>query len=952
MVAISATPAGTRAQLRDPLLDWRTIRTPHFVIHYHEPLGYLARRVAAVAERAHSTLATVLAFEPRERVQIVITDDADAANGSATALPYDTIRLFAEAPDDLSPLADYDDWLTTLVTHEHTHILHLDNASGVPSFINLLLGKVYMPNHVQPRWFLEGLAVHEETEHTSGGRLRSSQWDMYLRMDALEDRFWDLDQVSSNADRWPHGNAAYLYGSFFVRYISERHGRVALATIAHEYGASVIPYGLNRVAQRATGSSFIELWDAFLDERRAHYREQQREVDALGRREGTRLTTHGEIARAPRYLRDGRLMYLRADNRSRAEIVIVDPITGERRDVLARMNAGGEAAVHPDGRTIVFSRSDAHRDIYFFSDLVRRDLETGDETRLTDGLRAREPDLSPDGRYVAFTMSRAGTTRLMIAELADVTGTMRELTPGARFQQWYTPRFSPDGRTVAASTWREGGYRDVVLVDVATGRIEDLTHDRASDTGPTFSPDGTRVVFSSDRTGIANLYAYELASGSLRQLTNVIAGAYQPSIAPDGRRITYVGYTSYGFDLFAIDVELTGFRDAPAYVDTRPAPSDSAPVWTAESEDYDALPTLYPRSYFLDLTPDSFGTTLGITIAGEDVAAFHSWSARIGFGLERGNMSIDAGYSYNRLPVSIGVRGFRRVTRAGGLQIGGEDVPWIQDSWGGDVGVAYSFPRAFRGNTISASYALTWTEPAEAFSTLPLDPNFPPPLVPETGFFSTLRFGWSYSDVERYGYDISPSNGQALGIGASVSDPAIGSQFRVLTLSWSFVRYLPMPWLEHHVLAFRYAGGISGGDLDRLGLFGVGGFPTVPLIEGFNSPVILGGVALRGYLPNDRVGSQFHLAQLEYRFPIYRFNRGILTLPVYLNRLWATVFADAGDAFFGDIDFSRFRVGVGAELHVDFTLFYVLGFSLRIGYARGLMEGGIDQVYAHLGVPF
>ncbi|MDQ3031289.1 MAG: BamA/TamA family outer membrane protein [Myxococcota bacterium] len=941
-----------RAQPRDPLLTWHTIRTPHFVITYHEPLGYVARRVAAVAERAHSSLATILDHEPAERVQIVLTDDADAANGSATALPFDTIRLYAEAPDDLSPLAEYDDWMTTLVTHEHTHILHLGNASGLPSLVNLLLGRVYMPNHVQPRWFLEGLAVYEETEQTSGGRLRSAQWDMYLRMDALEERFWDIDQVSTSADRWPHGNAAYLYGSYFVRFIAERYGRIALAQIAREYGSSILPYGINRVAQRATGHTFVELWDEFLAERRAHYLAQQRAVDAIGRREGTRLTTHGELARAPRFLRDGRLMYLRADNRSRGRIMIVDRDTGEPRQTLVRVNAGGEAAVHPDGRTIVFAKTDAHRDIYFFSDLFRRDLQSGHETRLTHGLRAREPDLSPDGRHVVFTVSRAGTTQLMIAELADVPGTMRELTPGHRFQQWYTPRFSPDGRTVAVSTWRNGGYRDVLLVDVATGRKSELTHDRAQDTGPVFSGDGSIVYFSSDRTGIANIYAYHLASGSLRQVTNVIGGAYQPAIAPDGEHMVYVGYTSYGFDLFSMEIEPTGFRDAPAYVDTRPTPSDTESIWTAESEDYEPLATLYPRSYFLDLSPDSFGTTLGISVAGEDVVGWHRWRARLGFGLVRGNMSVDAAYSYNRLPLAISLRGFRYVTQAGGLELAGRSVPWIQEAFGGDLSLGYSFPRAFSGNSVSLSYALTYTQPADPYSVTAPDPNFPAPILPETGRFSTLRFGWSYSDVERYAYDISPSNGRSLGIGLSLADPAIGSQFRVLTLTWSITQYLPMPWGESHVMALRYAGGISGGDLERQGLFGVGGFPTVGLISGFTDPIILGGAALRGYNPNDRVGNQYHLAQIEYRFLIARFNRGVLTLPVYLNRLWATVFADGGDAFRGDIDLSRFRVGVGGELHLDFTLFYLLGFSLRVGYARGLSEGGIDQVYGHLGVPF
>ncbi|MBZ0118021.1 MAG: hypothetical protein K8H88_13545, partial [Sandaracinaceae bacterium] len=121
---------------------------------------------------------------------------------------------------------------------------------------------------------------------------------------------------------------------------------------------------------------------------------------------------------------------------------------------------------------------------------------------------------------------------------------------------------------------------------------------------------------------------------------------------------------------------------------------------------------------------------------------------------------------------------------------------------------------------------------------------------------------------------------------------------------------------------------------------------------GLLQPQVLGGTALRGYPANDRVGTQYHLLQVEYRFPIVRLNRGVYTIPVYLNRLYAVAFADAGDAFVGELDLSRVRVGVGGELLLDFTLGYFLPFTVRVGYARGLMQGGIDQFYGHLGVPF
>jgi hypothetical protein len=952
VLAAALCPAPASAQPRDPTLEWRTLDTPHFTIHYHVPLGVLARRVASVAERAHASLAEILGYEADRRTHVLLTDNTDSANGSATALPFNTIRLFATAPSSMSPLADYDDWLNMLVTHEHAHIVHLDQWSGVASFINLLLGKVYAPNHVQPRWILEGVATWQESERTSGGRLRSTMFDMYLRMDALEDRFFDIDQMSNIADRWPHGNVWYLYGSHFVDYVVRHHGREAIARIAREYGGEVLPWGLNRVARRATGRGWTELYEDFLAERRRHYEAQRDAVIASGRVEGERLTHHGEIARLPRFDAEGRVMYWRNDNRTRPRVMRFSLEDPERQETLARVNGDAGYDLHPSGRALLYTRVDNYRDIYFFHDLFRRDLETGRVDRLTTGMRAREPDVSPDGRRIAFTTNGAGTTHLMIAELRDVEGTARRLLENDRFDQVFNPRFSPDGRTLAIGRWRAGGYRDIQLVDVETGRVTPVTHDRAQDMTPAWSPDGRTLYFTSDRTGIANVYAYELTSGRLRQVTNVVSGAYAPAVSPDGRHLVYVGYTSWGFDLFHLDLSAVELRPAPPYVDRRPPPAAQGDaLWAGLSRDYQPLETLYPRSYLLDLTNDGFGAALGITVEGRDLAGWHSYRLRGTTGFVRGNTNVDLSYSYGRLPLRIGARFFRRIAPRGGLSIGGENRQWIEEAIGGQITLGYRLPRSFRSQNVSLAWRGTYIDNAEPVEAN-LDPNDPPPELPELGFRSEVRVGWSYSDVERYGYDISPSNGRALGLSLSVSHPLVGSDFTRVDLTWFVRQYFRMPWLRHHVLAIHYGGGLSGGDRGRRGTFSVGGFPQVSPLDGLVNGLILGGVALRGYPAFDRSGTQYHLLQAEYRFPIWRINRGVLTLPVYLNRLSGTVFTDVGDAFFGALDLGRFRVGVGGELLLDFTLGYVLGFTLRVGYARGLMEGGIDQVYGHIGVPF
>ena len=183
-----------------------------------------------------------------------------------------------------------------------------------------------VPNRAQPRWILEGLAVLEESEHTSGGRNRSSIFDMYLRADTLDHRIAGLDQMSHSVHRWPQGNLWYLYGSRFLTWIADVYGDDALRAVSHDYGQQIIPWGINRSMRRATGRTYEELfegWTAYLEQ---HYGEQMRQVEALGIREGVRLTHHGQTNSSPRFVPRAamktkareELLYYRDDAHSRS----------------------------------------------------------------------------------------------------------------------------------------------------------------------------------------------------------------------------------------------------------------------------------------------------------------------------------------------------------------------------------------------------------------------------------------------------------------------------------------------------------------------------------------------------------------------------------------------------------------------------------------------------------
>jgi len=301
---------GLAAADQDHRWRWRTIETDHMRVHFPEGLEEIARRVAVISEETHTRLSSALGHVPRQITHWVLLDDTDYAQGITWVGPNNVIQIWAVGPEDGSELEDYDDWLTTLITHEYTHLVHIDNARGLPALINAVMGHVYLPNQLAPRWLLEGMAVYEESAQTTGGRVRGSTFDMYLRAAILEGTFLRIDQVSGGTRHFPHGNSAYLYGQSFVSYVVRRFGDEVLAELAADMGDELIPYGLNRAFRRATGHTAVDLYSDWQRSLEAGYGAVAERLGEEGLTESRRLTHSGEWMRSPRWSADGQAVYV------------------------------------------------------------------------------------------------------------------------------------------------------------------------------------------------------------------------------------------------------------------------------------------------------------------------------------------------------------------------------------------------------------------------------------------------------------------------------------------------------------------------------------------------------------------------------------------------------------------------------------------------------------------
>jgi ABC-type nitrate/sulfonate/bicarbonate transport system substrate-binding protein len=81
-----------------PDAEWRTLDTEHFRVHFTPELEPLARRAAERAETAYAALSDVLVRPPNGRIDLVVSDNVDFANGYATPIPGNRIVVFAHPP--------------------------------------------------------------------------------------------------------------------------------------------------------------------------------------------------------------------------------------------------------------------------------------------------------------------------------------------------------------------------------------------------------------------------------------------------------------------------------------------------------------------------------------------------------------------------------------------------------------------------------------------------------------------------------------------------------------------------------------------------------------------------------------------------------------------------------------------------------------------------------------
>jgi len=188
---------------------------------------------------------------------------------------------------------------------------------------------------------------------------------------------------------------------------------------------------------------------------------------------------------------------------------------------------------------------------------------------LADTLRETDPTPSPDGKWLAFTMAKHGGPLTNIWVMPIGGGEPRQITNEPDSGKAMTASWAPDSKSLLYISTRDKQY-NLYSISLEGGSSTKLTRGPGQHRFGTRSPDGTKIVFPSNRRDPTSLYGYNLflmdangeSSAPARQITSLNGSPGHPTWSPDGKWIGFVSKDVDTTKVVTVGPGMTSTRNA------------------------------------------------------------------------------------------------------------------------------------------------------------------------------------------------------------------------------------------------------------------------------------------------------------------------------------------------------------------------------------------------------
>jgi Tol biopolymer transport system component len=986
--------SGEPYSFNHPELFWRTIETEHFIVHYHQGTQRTANLVAKIAEEIYPHITGLYQYSPKNKTQFIIRDTDDYSNGGAYFYE-NKIEIWAENMDYI--LRGTHNWLRDVVSHEYTHIVSIQKSlkfgTKVPAgwfqifgyekerrkdvvrgFPNTLISYPISGITI-PIWFAEGTAQFQSPSKRFD--YRDSHREMVLRDRVVTGQLLDLKEMGVFGKNSIGNESSYNQGYAFVKFLAQTFGDSIVKKLANEAN-NPMNLDFNQVMKKVTGlsaDSTYMIWNTYL---RNTYSTRLSTVNQ-NLKTGEPIQKEGIGNTHPIFSPDGKkIAYLKgtSDYLSLNTLTILNLETKEEHSIDGSVVSS--ASWSPDGNYLAYTKKSILKPYGgWYFDIYIYDINKKKKYQISEGLRATNPDWSNDGKKLVCVVHSDGLTNLFALNLPDLknldkkkdwtrcyydlykhkiicqidpdkkkdwrryyrrigyrgTG-INQLTSFTDGIQIYHPRWSPDDQYIFFDT-SINYCRDIAKIPSNGGELEYVLNESYDERYPIIDAKTGLLYFSSDKTGIYNIYSLNLQTGEMKPHTNVIGGAFMPTVNENGD-LVYSLYKEQGYKVYRIN----NVNDLPehilSYWDNYEA---NIPKISSDDRDYEPRQSRpYKRSFgpigFMPRLLIDYGTIKpGLYVYSNEILdkmflfsgmdinwhkeydifiiselnlfrptiflEFYNQTAKTeddyydpdGFTSSSDKIKVN----FNLMEGDVGLRGrfkdfvdvelsyiyslYRATINTYTVYLGAEDETVIVPP------IRYSY---LKGHALSL-----------AIKNESVLPEVDRAINPRKGYYFAFRYTREWN---RFLEGFTTEGG----IFDEVYRKYYFNRFYL-----NIENYFPVPFTKHHSFSTRFQGGYIDKDVDDFFHFFAGGL-----------------IGLKGYSFYSVGGSKMAIGTLTYRMPLIR-NMNFQIFNWYLDKIYLGALYQFGDAWESkDPTFSGFKSDVGVQVRLETFSWYM--FPTRI----------------------
>ncbi|GBU21289.1 hypothetical protein R80B4_01178 [Fibrobacteres bacterium R8-0-B4] len=572
-----------------------TTESAHFRIHYHRGLDRVVPRVANKLEQLRQIYAETYSISLPGKTDVVLYE-----SDMPDAFAYANFNfIYVGVHDYEFNLRGSHDWFDDVLTHEYAHVVSISTGLKFPRAVPEIQAGYFthpnsasrfegihvLPSESMPVWFLEGIAQYESSRR--GADRWDSHRDMILRTLTLSDRLLSWPHIQVFAGKGDDFEKSYNHGFSLIMYIADTYGYEKIVSILRE-NARVGRLSFDGSVKAVLGISAKQLYSDWQEQLARKYNAQIKEIGTQVY--GRKINKDGFDNGYPKFSPDGsKIYFLSSDENDYAFLDMysyyLSDTIAEKKKIRYEMPVSNVYDIHNESGRIAFvsprsrksyqePKMGGQKTFDLFVDELPPEkpkfFGKKTEKQVTAGKSVFAASFSPKGDklacavrkfdrfFLAITDTSGSDMRVVYPRAADAGEFFRGVelpksSDTAGFGTIFSLAWSPDGKSIAVD-YIDGDRRKIGFYDTLQRSFsvfgDGLEYDRRN---PSFSKDGSTLYFSSDETGIFNVYRYKFKSGRLERLTNVSGGAFHPSVSADGKKLVYTGYDRNGYGIYLID---------------------------------------------------------------------------------------------------------------------------------------------------------------------------------------------------------------------------------------------------------------------------------------------------------------------------------------------------------------------------------------------------------------